>query len=63
MEGQKLHRSKTIKDNIRGKGSMAAGVGGLHRSQSAEGTLKTLSSQVKNNTFSLTEIRSKTQEA
>lgn len=63
MEAQKLQRSNTIKDNIRSKGSMASGSGGLHRSQSAEGTLKKLPTQEKNNTFSLTEIRGKIQEA
>ena len=57
-----LQRSNTIKDNIRGKGSMDAGSGEMLRSKSTEGRFKPLSIQAKNNTFSLTEIRGKSQE-
>ena len=63
MNAQKLHRSNTIFDIKRGKGIMAAGSGGMLRSQSAEGREKTLSILQKKETFSLTEVRVKKQEA
>jgi hypothetical protein len=63
MNAHKLHRSNTILDIKRGKGIMAAGDGGMLRSQSAEGREKTFSILQKKETFSLIEVRVKKQEA